>query len=101
MALATLSPARPGRARPTKTFSILAFGKAIKRRRMAQHITLDELSRRTGFAVSSLSDLENGRKLTFQKAAAICGALGVRLSVMVAASEGIPEPMTTPTKRPG
>lgn len=100
MALATLPRTSSGRSRPIKVFSIPAFGKALRRRRMTQRITLDEMSRRTGFAVSSLSDLENGRKLTFQKAMAICDALGVRMSVMVAASEFLPEPSATPTKRP-
>lgn len=91
MARVTLTPAPLNRTRQIKAFSSLAFGEAVKRRRMAQRITLDEMSRRTRFAVSSLSDLENGRKLSFPKATAVCEALGVRLSVLVAASESIPE----------
>lgn len=55
---------------------------------MSQHITLNEMSRRTGFAVSTLSELEKGMKLTFPKASAVCEALGVRLSALIAVSEG-------------
>lgn len=61
-------------------FDAARFGAVLKARRLAKTWTLQDLADRTGFSVSSLSEMENGQKPTFPKAAGVCEALGVRLS---------------------
>jgi transcriptional regulator with XRE-family HTH domain len=66
--------------RAVAVFDAARFGACLKQRRLARSLTLQELSAQTGFSVSSLSEMENGQKPTFPKAAGVCQALGVRLS---------------------
>ncbi|CAN7392480.1 helix-turn-helix domain-containing protein [Variovorax sp. LjRoot178] len=68
-------------------FDAARFGACLKQRRLARSLTLQELAARTGFSVSSISEMENGRKPTFPKAAGICEALGVRLSRVLLEAE--------------
>lgn len=69
--------------RPTSAFNTTQLGASLKLRRRSRKLTLRELSEQTGFSISSLSELEQGEKLTFQKVASVCRALGVRLSTIV------------------
>jgi transcriptional regulator with XRE-family HTH domain len=69
--------------RPTGAFNTTQLGASLKLRRRSRKLTLRELSEQTGFSISSLSELEQGEKLTFQKIASVCRALGVRLSTIV------------------
>jgi transcriptional regulator with XRE-family HTH domain len=71
---------RPSPKTPTGVFDALRFGACLKERRIAKSMTLQDLSHRTGFSVSAISEMENGQKATFPKAAGVCAALGVRLS---------------------
>jgi transcriptional regulator with XRE-family HTH domain len=68
-------------------FDAARFGACLKQRRLAKSLTLQELSAQTGFSVTSLSEMENGQKLTFPKAAGVCQALRVRLSRVLLDSE--------------
>ena len=61
-------------------FDAAWFGACLKQRRLNKSLTLQELAALTGFSVSSISEMENGQKPTFPKAAGVCQALGVRLS---------------------
>jgi len=61
-------------------FDAVRFGARLKEHRLANALTLQDLAIKTGFSVSSLSEMENGQKATFPKAAGVCEALGVRLS---------------------
>ena len=69
--------------RPAGAFNTTQLGASLKVRRRSRKLTLRELSEQTGFSISSLSELEQGEKLTFQKVASVCKALGVRLSTVV------------------
>jgi transcriptional regulator with XRE-family HTH domain len=68
-------------------FDATRFGACPKQRRLAKSLTLQELADQTGFSVSSISEMENGRKPTFPKAAGVCEALGVRLSRVLLEAE--------------
>ena len=78
---------RPSVPRRAAGFSFEALGSSLKRRRLAQDLTLEQLSDRSGYAVSSIFEIESGMKVTFPKAAAICSALGVRLSTVLVEAE--------------
>jgi transcriptional regulator with XRE-family HTH domain len=69
--------------RLTGAFNTSLLGASLKVRRRSRKLTLRELSEQTGFSISSLSELEQGEKLTFHKVAIVCRALGVRLSTVL------------------
>ncbi|KWT67021.1 MULTISPECIES: helix-turn-helix transcriptional regulator [unclassified Variovorax] len=75
------------RANASVGFDAVTFGACLKRRRLAKSLTLQELAAQTGFSVSSISEMENGRKPTFPKASSVCEALGVRLSRVLLEAE--------------
>ncbi|VTU44912.1 helix-turn-helix domain-containing protein [Variovorax sp. RA8] len=68
-------------------FDAAWFGACLKQRRLNKSLTLQELAALTGFSVSSISEMENGQKPTFPKAAGVCQALGVRLSRVMLEAE--------------
>ena len=68
-------------------YSPSALGAALKERRHARSITLEQLAAYAGYSISAIAEMESGEKVTFQKAAAVCQALDVRLSVMLQAAE--------------
>lgn len=76
---------------PSGDFDAARFGACLKRRRVAQSLTLQGLAERTGFSVSALSEMERGQKPTFPKAAGVCKALGVRLSRVLMEAERLAE----------
>ena len=73
--------------RASVPFDAARFGACLRQRRLAKSLTLQDLAAQTGFSVSSISEMENGRKPTFPKAAGICKALGVPLSRVLLESE--------------
>ena len=68
-------------------FDAARFGACLRQRRLAKSLTLQDLAAQTGFSVSSISEMENGRKPTFQKAAGVCKALDVPLSRVLLEAE--------------
>ncbi|HEX4780991.1 MAG TPA: XRE family transcriptional regulator [Usitatibacter sp.] len=71
------SPAKETEARPTPGDTIRAIRKKLG-------LTLNEVGRRTGMAVSTLSKLEKGRvSLSFDKLLAISKALGVDMAELL------------------
>ncbi|CAN7774411.1 helix-turn-helix transcriptional regulator [Variovorax sp. LjRoot290] len=80
---------RPTDRRSSGAFNSAQLGASLKLRRLSRKLTLRELSEQTGFSISSLSELEQGEKLTFQKVARVCATLGVRLSTIVLEAERV------------
>jgi len=82
----TQSPARPG-----------AVLRAVRTRR---DWTLAEVSRRTGFPVSTLSKMENDRvSLTYDKLTRLSAGLGVDISLFFSGVVDASEPTSTPGRR--
>ena len=82
----TQSPARPG-----------AVLRAVRTRR---DWTLAEVSRRTGFPVSTLSKIENDRvSLTYDKLTRLSAGLGVDISLFFSGVADASEPTSTPGRR--
>ncbi|MEI6459239.1 MAG: XRE family transcriptional regulator [Pseudomonadota bacterium] len=80
------SPARPG-----------AVLRAVRTRR---DWTLAEVSRRTGFPVSTLSKMENDRvSLTYDKLTRLSEGLGVDISLFFSGLADASEPTSTPGRR--
>lgn len=77
-------------------YSPAALGAALKERRHARSITLEQLAAYAGYSISAIAEMESGEKVTFAKAAAVCQALDVRLSVMLQAAEKL-IPTTAPS----
>lgn len=93
----------PTQQRALSAFDPERLGASLKCRRLSRKLTLRELSEQTGFSISSLSELEQGEKLTFQKVTGVCAALGVRLSTVVLeverANPALPSPRSSSTTR--
>ena len=73
--------------RTAVAFDAVRFGACLRQRRLAKSLTLQDLAAQTGFSVASISEMENGSKPTFPKAAAVCKALGVPLSRVLLEAE--------------
>lgn len=69
-----------------------ALGRAIKVIRTAQDLGRRDLADRAGLSYSYLAEIENGRKQASSSAQqAIAGALGIPVSELIAAAEGMAE----------
>ena len=65
-----------------KVYSAKDFGSAVKERRKALKYTQKALSEFTGFSISFISDLENGKAtIEFEKALRLANLLGLDLDV--------------------
>jgi len=82
----TQSPARPGRV--------------LRSVRTGRGWTLAEVSRRTGFPVSTLSKMENDRvSLTYDKLTRLSAGLGIDISLLFAGVAEAAEPTSTQGRR--
>ena len=65
-----------------KVYSAKDFGNAVRQRRKALNYTQKALSEFTGFSISFISDLENGKAtIEFEKALKLANLLGLDLDV--------------------
>jgi transcriptional regulator with XRE-family HTH domain len=82
----TASPA--ARERPAKPLLRTMLGDVLRRRRLHQGRTLADVARAASISMPYLSELERGRKeASSEIIAAICEALGVELSDVLASVE--------------
>jgi transcriptional regulator with XRE-family HTH domain len=87
-------PSDPGAPDPPREDPALgeALGRAIKVIRTAQDVGRRDLAERAGLSYSYLAEIENGRKQASSSAQqAIASALGIPVSELIAAAEGMAE----------
>src|SRR5256885_14530752 len=73
----------PGGRRPRLLRTLL--GEALRRERLAQHRTLADVARDARVSMPYLSEVERGRKeVSSEVLAAVCGALRIELSDLLA-----------------
>jgi transcriptional regulator with XRE-family HTH domain len=90
----TAPPSDPGPPDPPREDPALgeALGRAIKVIRTAQDVGRRDLAERAGLSYSYLAEIENGRKQASSSAQqAIASALGIPVSELIAAAEGMAE----------